>query len=131
MVSVAVPAVGVEGPIAPMGCVSCRNGTVPVLYRGCPNCCPPEAHTKPAWQTNYKPAWYFCDRMLFHPADYTQPYPYRERFNYPWNDPRVSVRSSADRVLTSWAGSKFFFKDFSLSAASSRISAATTSATVE
>jgi hypothetical protein len=89
MVSVAVPAVGVEGPIAPLGCVSCRNGTVPVLYRGCPNCCPPEAHTKPAWQTNYKPAWYYCDRMLFHPADYTQPYPYRERFNYPWNDPRV------------------------------------------
>jgi hypothetical protein len=87
-VSVAAPPVGVAGPIVPGGCASCRNGTVPIPYRGCPNCCPPEAHTKPAWQTNYHPAWYFCDRMLLHPADYTQPYPYRERFNYPWNDPR-------------------------------------------
>ena len=37
----------------------------------------------PLWQTDYHPAWYFYPehRMLFHPADYTQPYPYREREN--------------------------------------------------
>ena len=29
--------------------------------------------------------------MLFDPADYSQPYPYRERFNYPWYDPALPL----------------------------------------
>jgi hypothetical protein len=72
------------------GCVGCGNGPVPQLYQGCPQYQPSEYRTQPAWNTNYHPALYFypLHRMLFHPADYTQPYPYRERFNYPWNDPR-------------------------------------------
>ena len=72
----------------PHGCPACGNSVVPPLYQGCPYYAPAEIHTTPAWQTGYHPAWYYYCRMLFHPADYTQPYPYRERFNYPWNDPR-------------------------------------------
>jgi hypothetical protein len=72
------------------GCGCTNNIAVPPLYRSCPQYARPETHTVPAWQTDYHPAWYFYPehRMLFHPADYTQPYPYRERENYPWNDPR-------------------------------------------
>jgi hypothetical protein len=79
------------------GCPGCgcgfgctNNVAVPPLYRACPQYARPETHTVPAWETDYRPAWYFYPnhRMLFHPADYSQPYPYRERMNYPWNDPR-------------------------------------------
>jgi hypothetical protein len=74
------------------GCVGCGNGVVPPLYRCCPQYARPELHTLPAWDTDYHPALYFYPnhRMLFHPADYAQPYPYWERFNYPWNDPRCT-----------------------------------------
>ncbi|HEY2883520.1 MAG TPA: hypothetical protein VGJ15_13825 [Pirellulales bacterium] len=74
-------------------CPSCgqpNNAGVPPSYRGCPQYSRPENHVQPAWETPYHPAWYFYCRMLFHPADYTQPYPYREQFDYPWHDPRCT-----------------------------------------
>jgi hypothetical protein len=76
------------------GCGS-QNLAVPPLYRSCPQYSRPEMHTQPAWRTDYHPACYFYPnhRMLFDPADYAQPYPYRERFNYPWNDPRCPCAS--------------------------------------
>jgi hypothetical protein len=71
------------------GCGS-QNLPVPPDYCGCPQNSRPELHTQPAWTTPYRPKCYFYPehRMLFDPADYARPYPYRERFNYPWNDPR-------------------------------------------
>jgi hypothetical protein len=107
---VEAPSVGCINPIAPpcnisvsypavspvYGCPGCgcgcgcrgANGNVPLAYRSCPENAPPYECTQPAWTTNYHPAWYFCDRMLFHPADYSRPYPYRERFPYAGYDPR-------------------------------------------
>ena len=69
-------------------CPSCGNSVVPPLYQTCPQYAQPQLKTTPAWNTDYHPAWYFYHRMFLHPADYTHPYPYWERFAYPWNDPR-------------------------------------------
>jgi hypothetical protein len=72
------------------GCAACGNSVVPPLYQGCPQYSQPQLHTTPAFNTDYRPACYFYPnhQMLFHAANYAQPYPYWERFNYPWNDPR-------------------------------------------
>ena len=89
-VTVSMPA---PSPSCGCGCASgcgSQNLAVPPMYRNCPQFSRPELHTVPAWQTDYHPACYFYPnhRMLFDAADYAKPYPYRERFNYPWNDPR-------------------------------------------
>ncbi|HZZ29100.1 MAG TPA: hypothetical protein VFE46_13965 [Pirellulales bacterium] len=78
-------------PAPVYGCPGCGCGgncAVPPAYRCCPNNAPPLASTQPACETNYRPACYFYHRMFLHPADYTQPYPYREQFPYAGIDPR-------------------------------------------
>jgi hypothetical protein len=83
------PGCGCGGGNGGRGC-GCggANSALPPAYRTCPENAPPQACTQPAWETDYHPAWYFCHRMFLHPADYVQPYPYRERFPYAGLDPR-------------------------------------------
>jgi hypothetical protein len=90
-VTVSVPPLHLPCGCGAIGCQSCGfRGTD--MYHCCEKPTPPEEHTNPAWCSDYSPACYFYPhcRMLFHPADYTRPYDYRERFNYPWNDPRCT-----------------------------------------
>ena len=77
----------------PYGCPGCGCGSksdLPPAYGCCPDYARAGCTTLPAWLTNYHPAWYLYPnhRMFLDPADYAQPYPYRERFNYPGHDPR-------------------------------------------
>jgi hypothetical protein len=88
-ISVSYPAPG--GVLGCPGCgCGCNNSAVPPAYRYCPEHAPAGDKTQPAWTTNYHPAWYLYPnhRMFLDAVDYTQPYPYRERFNYPGYDPR-------------------------------------------
>jgi hypothetical protein len=88
-VTVSVPPIHVP---AGCGCIGHQSCNYPDtwMYGCCNQADPPGPTTCPAWETGYRPACYFYPnhRMLFDPADYTIPYDYRERFNYPWNDPR-------------------------------------------
>jgi hypothetical protein len=93
-VTVSLPPISapVNYAVATDGCNGC-GCCVPGNYRACKQYQASAVRTAPACQTNYHPAFYFCHRMFLHPANWTQDYNYRERFDYPWNDPRCRCAS--------------------------------------